>query len=126
MKMKKMVALMLVGVLSVGCLTGCGGSQTSNQSKGDKVDVESSYFLSGMGKEWLEAVIEAFNKKYPEYNAFYNSSASVESSKSSFGLADVDTTDLYLTSAGTDLSDLVPLDDVLDSKVEGETKTIRE
>ena len=125
-RFKKVMALAMAGVLTVGCLAGCGSKKTNNQSKGDKVDVEISAFISGMGEQWLKDVVAAFNKKYPEYNAFYTPTASYSGATAFLGMEDVDTVDVYMSTGWTETSDLASLDDVLDSKAEGETKTIRE
>ena len=50
-RLKKVMALAMAGVLTAGCLAGCGSKKTNNQSKGDKVDVEISAFISGMGEQ---------------------------------------------------------------------------
>ena len=126
MKIKKIMALALAGILTVGCLSGCGGKGGNNQSRGEGSDVEISAFISGMGEEWLKNVVEAFNKEYPEYNAFYKPTASWTGATSTLGMEDGDTVDLYLATNWTDTSVLEPLDDVLDSKAKGESKTIRE
>lgn len=125
-RIRKIMALAMAGVLAVGCLTGCGGKKTNNQSKGEKVDVEISALITGMGEEWLKKMVSAFNEKYPQYNAYYVPTADHVSSTSFLGMEDVDTVDLYMSVDWANTEDLVPLDDVLDCKAEGESKTIRE
>ena len=74
-KLKKTTACILVFALAVLCLGGCGGAgndsedgKKSNKGGNSATDIEISYWNSGLGTEWLDAVIEAFNKEYPEYN----------------------------------------------------------
>ena len=124
--MKKIFALLLIGALMAGCLSGCGKNGANSQSKGEAVDVEISAFIAGMGEEWLKDIVEAFNEKYPQYNAFYTPTASYSGATASLGMEDIDTVDIYMTSSWTETEDLEPLDDVLDAKIEGESKTIRE
>ena len=72
---KRWISMILAGVLAAGCLVGCGSGE--DKKKGTSAsDIEISYQHVGLGKEWLDALIEAFNKKYPEYNVYYNATAS--------------------------------------------------
>ena len=123
-KMKVVLAAVLVGIMIVSCMAGCGKKE---ESKGNsKTDIEISYWKSGLGAEWLDAVIAAFEEKYPEYHVSYTPTANAEASVAPYGLSDVDTVDLYLALKLYDTDYMEPLDDILDSTVEGESKTIRE
>lgn len=123
-KMKKLLAMALIVVLSVSCMTACGGSGDKN--KGGAKNIEISYWNAGMGSEWLDNVIKAFETKYPEYHVHYNASAAQESYKAAYGMPDADTVDLYMGTFQGRTEYLEPLDDVLDTTVEGESKSIRE
>lgn len=125
---KKVVALALVGLLAIGGLTGCGAKtdgKGNGKGKGSK-NIEISILRNGSGTVWLDALIEAFEKKYPEYNVEYNSSVSGEVVTASFGLEDIDTVDLYMAGKVYDSKYLEPLNDVLDYTVAGESKSIKE
>lgn len=126
MKMKKIIATALVGVMSISMLAGCGSGETKKKAGNSTTDIEIAYWNSGLGTAWLEAMIEGFEKKYPEYNVTYSQSASVSAVVSAEGLEDIDTVDLYLAINDYSTSSREPLDDVLESVPEGETKTIRE
>ena len=125
--MKKVLSLLLVGIMVLACLTGCGakGGGGNKGGKGTK-DIEIRLLRQGFGNAWLEAVIKAFEEKYPEYNVTYAETASTTAVKATFGLEDTDTYDLYFGPRIYDTTYAEPLDDILDTKVAGESKTIRE
>ena len=122
---KRLLSMVLASVLTVGCLAGCGGS---NEKTGGKsaTDIEISYVNQGLGLDWLEALIKAFKEKYPEYNVYYTAAASGSSAKATLGLKDTDTIDLYMGGQQFDVSCLETLNDVLDTTIEGESKSIKE
>ncbi len=124
-KFKQIIALVLAGVLVLGCLGGCGTNGGSKKGKGT-TDIEIGYQNTGFGTAWLDAMIDAFNEKYPEYNAYYTASAASASVKAAFGMEDVDTTDLYLCAKEYDTTHLEPLNEVLETTIEGESKTIKD
>ena len=115
---KSFISMFLVCLLVVGCLTGCSADKTKKGTSSS--DIEISYQHVGLGKEWLDALIEAFNKKYPKYNAYYNATASSAAATAAYGMADVDTVDLYMVPKQYDTKYLEPLNDVLESTVDGE------
>ena len=90
---KKTLCVILAIALSTSCLTGCGGSKPSAKKGGEK-EIEIRVWNSGYGTTYVENMKEAFLKKYPEYNIIIN--ASVEALNPSWGLADIDTTDIYI------------------------------
>lgn len=122
---KRLISMILVGVLTVGCLAGCGSGE--EKKKGTSAsDIEISYQHVGLGKEWLDALVEAFNKKYPEYNVYYNATASSAAATAAYGMEDVDTVDLYMVPKQYDVTYLEPLNDVLETTIEGESKSLKE
>lgn len=121
---KRVVSLILGLSMVVSCMTGCGGKDT--ESADGKQDVEISYWNSGLGTDWLDNMIAAFEEEHPEYNVYYTAVASSTAVTSSFGLEGTDTIDLYLGLKQYDTTYMEPLDAVLDSTAEGDNKTIRE
>lgn len=121
---KKSVAFGLATVLAVSCLAGCGKS--SKKGGTTEKDIEIGYWNSGLGTDWLDAVIEAFEKKYPEYNVYYNPSASSNAVTTAFGMKDTDTTDLYMSITSYETDKMEPIDDVLSATADGESVTIQE
>lgn len=122
---KRLLTMVLIGVLVLGSMVGCG---KKGDSKGGNsaTDVEISYWHAGLGDEWLDILVKAFNEKNPEYNVYYKGTADYEAANAAFGLEDVDTVDLYLAAKEFDTRYLEPLNDVLDTTVEGEAISIRE
>ena len=117
----RMTALLLAAFLCI-CLPGCGKKKGGNSAK----DVEISYWNAGLGTKWLDAVIKGFKKEHPEYNVYYTPSASQEAVLSTYGLEDMDTVDLYMVPKVYDTSKMEKLDDVLNAKSYGDSKTIGE
>lgn len=126
---KKVTAVLLCMALACGCLSACGetdGNHETGAKGNNQTDVEIGIWNAGIGVEWLDEVIEKFEKTYPEYHVFYTASASTKTVMSTFGMPDVDTKDLYMSIWQTDSTYLEPLDDVLDATIEGEAISIRE
>jgi len=124
-KGRKIVAVLLTAVLAISCLAGCGENK-KGKSEGGAKNIEISYWNAGMGSEWIDNVIAAFEAKYPDYHVSYSASAAQESYKAAFGMPEADTVDLYMGTYQDQQEYLEPLDDVLDTTVEGESKSIRE
>lgn len=121
----RVMGLILSLVMSISCLTACGGKETDKKAGNSKTDVEIAYWNTGFGTDWLDAMIEAFETSHPEYNVSYSASSNLNSVNATFGI-EGDTVDLYLGLKSYDTSKLEPLDDVLNSTVKGESKTIGE
>lgn len=122
--MKRILAVALIGTMLVTCFAGCGNKNGGNG--GSKSDIEINYWNSGLGTDWLDAVIAAFEEKYPEYNVTYTATADASATVAPFGISDTDTVDLYLALKLYNLDYMEPLDDVLNTTIEGESKTIGE
>ena len=93
MKMKKMktiLATLLTVVLVASCLTGCGGA--GGKGGNDSTTVKIRYWNSGLGTDWLDAMITAFEAKYPEYKVEYSPSADAQAVKAPFGNEKTDET----------------------------------
>ena len=126
-KRNRILALILVGVLAIGCFAGCGKKGGNNKKGGEgATDIEISYWNAGLGTDWLDAVIAGFTKKYPEYNVYYNETASPTAVVAAYGLEDTDTVDLYMATKRYDTTYLEPLNDVLETTADGDSKTIKE
>lgn len=121
----RFLAMMLAGMLAIGCLAGCGGKEKEKGGTSAS-DVEISFWLSGLGSQWLKEMIEVFEEKHPEYNVYFNETAAYASATAAYGLKDTDTVDLYMACKMYDTTYMEPLNDVLDTTVEGESKSIKE
>ena len=129
MKLRKILAGMLVIAMTAGCLAGCGGKEGGNENKGgdgSNTNIEMRVWNSGLGVEWLDAMIEAFEEENPEYDVTYTASAVMSAIPASFGQEDVDTVDLYMGGISYDTTYMESLDDVLEHTADGETKTLKE
>lgn len=65
-RMKKFLATVLVVILAVTCFAGCGGK--GGKGGNDSTTVKIRYWNSGLGTDWLDAMISAFEEKHPESN----------------------------------------------------------
>lgn len=123
--MRRILAFVFAVCIMVGCFSGCGGdaAQTVEDSK-DEIKI--SYWNSGLGTGWLDAMIQAFEAEHPEYKVTYTASADAASVVAPLGLAEVDANDIYMGIRQTDTTHMEPLDDLLEVTVEGETKKLGE
>lgn len=118
---KRILALTLVATMTMSALTGCGKNDKKSTTKND---IEIAYWNSGLGSEWLDKVIEAFETKYPEYHVTYTASASTNAVAAAYGNEDTDTVDLYMSQKSFDTKYMEKLNDVLEYTVDGESKKI--
>lgn len=127
--MKKVISIAMALLMSLS-LIACGGGNKpggNNQvnSNGGK-EVEIKYWNAGMGSEYLEKMIDAFNKKQSDWFVRYSASASEDAIKSTYGMEDVDTVDLYIVGLEYDTTHMEPLDDLLESTADGDTKPLKD
>lgn len=126
-KIIRIIAVVLTVATVVSCFAGCNGS--SGDSKGKKTgskNIEISFLNQGYGREWIDKLVENFNKANPEYNVFIRSTADDTTATASFGMPKIDTTDLYITSNPNRNTYVEPLDDFLKTTADGDSKTIGE
>lgn len=123
-KMKKVLAVTLAAALCMTSLSACGGG--SGSKGGSDTEIEIAYWHSGFGIDWLNNVAKAFEDKYPKYKVTIKSSADRTAVKAPFGNEKTDTIDLYMSDAEYNYEYSEKLNDVLDAKADGESKTIRE
>ena len=124
---KRILVSLLVLTMVAGCLVGCSkGTKTGKEDGKSKTDIEIKVWNSGLGTDWLDAMIEGFKKVHPEYNVYYTASASEKAVTTGYGLADDDTTDLYLVTKMYDTTYMEPLNDLLNSTADGDTKPLIE
>lgn len=67
-------------------LAGCGGgdSKKVNNSNGGK-EVQISYWNSGLGTDYLDAMVKAFNEKQSDWYVTYTATASQDAVQAAFG-----------------------------------------
>ena len=131
-KLRKTLAGLMALLMAVTGLAGCGGGtegqggQSPKDGKGNSTDIAISYWNSGLGTEWLDAIIKAFEEEHPEYHVFYNATASESAVVSALGIEDVDTNDLYLGTRTEKTEYLEPLDSLLELTLKGDSKKLGE
>lgn len=126
-KITRLLSLCLVVVLTAVCFAGCGNKQGNKAGEGNTAkDIKISYWNAGYGSAWIEAMEKRFEKAYPEYNVELNITASDAAILNTFGMEDIDDTDLFLVSAPviTQLEYFEPLNDVLEQTGKGDTVKI--
>ena len=127
-KIKKLVALAIVGIMTLS-LAGCGGSKSGDKkvsaTNGGEL-VEIAYWNSGLGTKYLDKMIEEFNANQSDWFVYYVAVADNSALKSTYGLTDADSVDLYMSTKLFDTSHMESLDDVLESTAKGDTKKIGE
>ena len=122
---KRILALVLVVALTLP-LAACGGKKTGKGYNNGGKEVEIAYWHAGLGIDWLEEMVEEFNRSQSDWNVIFRESAIKNSLTSALGMEDVDTTDLYIAGQTYDVDLMEPLDDILDETAPGDKKTIRE
>jgi len=115
-------------IVGVTFLSGCGRvsiPQTEN-------DVTIKFWRSGVGQTFLDKAVENFQKKYPQYRVYIDSSTNRNDIKNNFGQGyDVDKVDIWIFPVDSISSKTLkeyaePLNNVLTTKYEGESITIGE
>ena len=125
--MKKIISLALMGVMSLATVfaTGCNNNQTADSA----TDIEITFWRSGMGDEFMNGIVAAFEAKYPEYNVEFNSeTTNTAISDNIMNGAKYNTVDLYFepVPAISLYQYFEPLDDVLTMVNAGESKKVSE
>ena len=127
---KKTVSLLLIAIMAVS-MAACGkkgsGSKDKNSNKdySDRTEVKMKFWRSGLGEDFIQEMVDAFNVKQTKYYVTVSSTSSMAAVTNTLGLETEDETDLYV---GLTLSSdhLEPLEDILDYTVEGESKSLKE
>ncbi len=124
---KKASICALAGLMSVAALTGCGGDKKKANSA---TDIEIAYWIGGYGQEFMDNIVEAFNDKYPEYHAYLSDpSKNATTVANRLNLKDDDTVDIYcnqLTAVRSYLDTMLPINELLDETIDGESVTLRQ
>lgn len=123
-KVKRLFALILVCALVAVSMTGCRSK--GKKENRDGTEIEINYWNAGLGSAWLDEVIAAFEAKYPEYYVTVNATANASAVAPAYGLASTDTVDLYLYIYQEQTEYMEPLNDILETTIEGESKSIGE
>lgn len=125
---KRIAALILAVMLGATALTACSGSSGGSgaANRDGKTQIEIKYWLSGLGEEWLKNLIAAFEEANSDYYVTYTATSSHTSAISSFGMEDLDTTDLYFALKNGRTEYMEPLDKLLTTTAAGDEKPLGE
>lgn len=126
-RMGKAIAVMISAALVLTATAACSDVNTPKADDPSTIVVD--YYKTGFGIDFLNDIIDAFEKEYPQYNVslYYSSEGSKLKDTITLG-ADYNPIDLYMSNALTSdyYAYIEPLDDVLASKYKDETETIGE
>ncbi len=126
--MKRLTRIATIALAAAMCFSSLAACGKGGAKDGSATDVQIYMWKSGYGVDFMQKLVNDFNAKQDTYNVTldYDEDASVIIRTLSLGKSNV--YDLYFTALNTNQynKDFEKLDDLLDSTVEGETKTLRE
>lgn len=126
MKIKKVMATALIGIVSVCSLAACGGKSAPNTAD----DIEFFFWKSGLGVEYIEQIVREFEAEYPQYNVDITAKSNSQISNFGLGGEKYDTVDLYFApfdgSRKLLKQNAAPLNEVAEHTVSGEGMSIGE
>ncbi len=127
-KFKKAITILSALVMGVTAFAACGGNSQSGENKGDPNEIMIYYWNSGYGKEFMEKIVADFNASQTQYRADLTLESNAGTIIKSLESGNGNPYDLYFTMLNTSKynDSFINLDDVLDSKADGESVTIRE
>lgn len=126
---KKTVILLttvMVMFVSIG-LTGCKLDEFPDTEN----DVVLKFWRSGVGDSFISKTIENFQKEYPQYKVYLDSSTNRKDITRDFGESDIDKVDIWMfpvdsLSSTTLKTYAEPFNDILESKYKDENATVYE
>lgn len=133
--MKKLLSILLCIMLCFTALTGCiGGQDDDLDASGNKVTDQSkildiSIWNSGYGVKWINAIADQYKKDHPGVAININEKYDQNDYNTTIQSSNTNKTDIYFNYAPNYLHDkefIEPLDDILATTIEGESKTIGE
>lgn len=128
-KLSKILTLALATVMSVSVFAACGGGTGGGgKTPNTETDVQIYMWKSGYGTEFMQQIVDKFNAKQSKYKATLDTDSVAATIIKSLENGKSNTYDLYFTMLNTTQynKQFIKLDDVLDYKNDGESKSIRE
>lgn len=125
--MKKRLLAIVLGLVTAVCgFAGCGGNSGAHSEN----EVVIKIWSSGTGIQFLIKAADAFNAKNTGYTVSYEDSSNSKTIESDFGREGIDKADIWMYAidgVSTKIEKYAePLNDVLDTTYQGESKTIGE
>lgn len=126
-KIQKLAALALASVSVCGLTVGCNGGG-GGQTAGDDKTVQIYAWESGYGIDWLQQIVDDFNKGQSEYKATLEYSAEASAVINTLDLGKSNNYDLYFTMLQSSKynDDFIEMTELLNSSPTGETGKIRD
>ena len=126
-KTTKIATAALAAAMSLIPLASCGGDN-SNTPGNSATEVQVYFWKSGYGSDFMDEIVDAFNKKQSEYKVTLEIESDAKTIIQSLSLGSSNTYDLYFTMLNTNQynKEFIKLDDILDYTVAGESMSIRE
>ncbi len=121
---RRIIACIFILSMLTGVFAGCKNTTGSQKGEDPANEIKISYWNSGLGTAWLDAMIKAFEAEHSEYKVTYNASADAAAVSAPLGLKEVDTNDLYMGLRTTDTKYMEPLDDLLEMTAAGDSKKL--
>ncbi len=121
---KQLLVAASIALTSIAALASCA----SGSKDADPNTIQIYAWESGLGRVWLDKIVEDFNASQTTYKATVTTSTSTATIIKSLALGKNNPYDLYFTNLGNFqyYDDFASLDDVLEYKHAGESKSIRE
>ncbi|MGN1077332.1 MAG: ABC transporter substrate-binding protein, partial [Candidatus Gallimonas sp.] len=125
LKKSKILCLCLCSVFAASVLGVAGCSQSDPDNT--ETNVQIYYWNSGLGKEWIEEVVEKYNASQTQYTATLDSDSNAKTIQNTLDLGKNNNYDLYFCMLNNmqHKEEFIKLDSVLDAKAFGEEKTVR-
>lgn len=126
MKKSKILSVALGAVLALSMVGAAGCSK--NDPNNTETNVQIYYWNSGLGKEWIEEIVEKYNNSQSNYTATLDYDENANTIINTLSLGDSNNYDLYFCMLNNMQykDDFIKLDSVLDSNAFGESVTVRD
>lgn len=126
MKKTKLLSVSLCALVAFSAVGAVGCSK--NDADNTATNVQVYYWNSGLGKEWIEEIVEKYNSVQTNYTATLDYDENATTIINTLSLGESNNYDLYFCMLNNMQykEDFLKLDAVLDSKAFGEESTVRE
>ena len=124
----KLASAVLSALMIFSVAAGCSKS-TEREVSNTATDIQVGYWNAGLGRAWLDKIIEQFETEYPQYDVTLQASAVLTEINANLMRETSDTVDVYLTyftDSNYEKYYSCLDEDLLDKSYGSETKTLRQ
>ena len=124
----KLASAVLSALMVFSVAAGCS-QKTERVAPNTATDIQVEYWNAGLGRAWLDKIIERFEELYPQYNVEFHASEVLSEINANLMGETSDTVDVYLTyfdDASYEKYYSCLDTDLLDKSYGNETKTLRQ